>query len=172
MQKLLTAALLATTIFGSVAPALATAQDEYQEHNNLVSALVRNGVKVYLDGDMCKPGLAGFYHSPSMSLVLCNGGSTVMTDDNMDTLRHEAIHAVQDCKDGVQGNRALHHVLKPGAVEELAAATGISLDRIVEVYRSHGQDDYVISLEFEAFTGAAGMSAGTIAKALDTMCAR
>lgn len=172
MRKFLTAALLVSTVFCTAAPCYATALDEYQEHNDLVVALQANGVQVYLDSDECVPGLGGFYHSPSRSLVICNGGSAEMTDENMDTLRHEAIHAIQDCKDGVQGNRGLHHVLQPGAAELLAAQHGVDLDRIAQAYRGHGADDHVISLEYEAFTAAAGMSASTIAQALNMMCAQ
>jgi hypothetical protein len=170
MRKLLTAALLATTMFGSVAPALATGLNEFQQHNNLISALVSHGIRVYLDGETCKPGLSGFYHSSTKSLVLCNGGSTQMTDENMDTLRHEAVHAMQDCRDGIKGNQRLDRVLKPGTVEGLASDTGLSLERIREIYLSHGVDEYTITLEYEAFTAAAAMDAGTIATALNTFC--
>lgn len=170
MRKFLIAALLASTVFGTVAPSYATAPDEYQEHNDLVAALQANGVQVYLDSDECVPGLGGFYHSPSRSLVICNGGSREMTPENMNTLVHEAVHASQDCKNGVQGDRILHPVLKPGVIEELAAQTGTDLDRIVEVYRSHGANDQTIYLEFEAFTVAAGMPASAVTAALNTFC--
>lgn len=171
MRKFLTAALLAATILSSAAPALATAPDEYQQHLDLVSALEANGITFYLDADVChgRP-LAGFYHSPSKSLVICNNGSGEMTDENMDTLRHEAIHAIQDCKFGIQGDRKLGKVLRPGVVEQLARDFGVDLQRIKQIYESHGQHA-IVELEYEAFSGAAGMSASTIAEALNVMCA-
>jgi len=172
MRKLLTAVLLAATILGSAAPSLATAPSEYDEHNALADALRANGITLYLDAGIChtKP-LAGFYHSPTKSLVLCNNGSATMTDENMDTLRHEAIHVIQDCKLGIMGDRKLGKVFKPGVVEQLARDFGVNLDRIKQVYESHGQHD-VVELEYEAFAGAAGMPARTIARALNVMCAK
>lgn len=174
MKKLLTAALLAATLFGSVAPSYATAPDEYQEHNALVSALQNAGISVHLDADICRKytDLAGFYHSPSKSLVICNKGSRTMNEENLDTLRHEAIHAIQDCKNGVQGDSVLRPVLKPGVVEYLAGSHGVDLDRITHIYGSKGASQEVIRLEHEAFTAAAGMDASTIANALGAMCAR
>lgn len=174
MQKLLTIALLATTVFGSVTPALAVTDQEAAEHNALAGALNRAGITLYLDADVCRSeaGLAGFYHSPSRSMVLCNKGSKEMTADNLDTLRHESIHAIQDCKNGVQGDSVLRNALKPGVVEQLAARSGLSLERIRQIYRSHGASNEVIGLEYEAWTGAATMSASTIATALTTMCAK
>lgn len=171
MRKLLTAALLATTMFGSVCPALAVSQETASQHNALAAALQANGITLYLDADVCrtKP-VAGFYHSQSKSLVLCNGGKSEMTDDNLDTLRHESIHAMQDCALGVMGDNRLGRVLKPGTVEDLAQKHGLSLERIRQIYLSHGVDEYTITLEYEAFTGAAGMSAGTIAEALNIFC--
>jgi hypothetical protein len=170
MRKFLITALFAATILGTATPSYATAPDEYQEHNDLVTALLANGVLVYLDSDECVLGLGGFYHSPSRSLVICNGGSRQMTPENMNTLVHEAVHASQDCRNGVQGDRILHPVLKPGVIEELAAQTSTDLNRIAEVYRSHGADDQTISLEFEAFTVAAGMPASAVTAALNTIC--
>lgn len=171
MRHFLTAALLATTMLGSVSPALAISDATAAQHNELISALTEVGIKVYTDGAVChKRPLSGFYHSPSKSLVLCNNGSREMTEENLDTLRHEAIHAIQDCKNGIQGDRILHRVLKPGTVQSLAQKHGINLDRIKTVYKSHGASQEVIQLEYEAFTGAAGLSAPTIASALRAMC--
>lgn len=171
MRKLLTTALLATTIFGSVCPALAVTDQQVAQHNALAAALQSHGIQLYLDAEIChtKP-VAGFYHSPSKSLILCNNGKTDMTDDNLDTLRHESVHAMQDCANGIKGDQNLQRVLKPGQAEELAAKTGLSLERIREIYLSHGVDEYTITLEYEAFTAAAAMDADTIAQALNIFC--
>lgn len=173
MHKILATVLAVGTVLSTSAPVLATGTI-YDQHNALVATLKSHGISLYLDADDCtaNAALGGFYHSPSRSMVICNNGSTQMTEDNMDTLRHESIHVIQDCRDGVPANSELHRVLKPGVVEDLAARFGVDLDRITQIYKSHGRDAHVISLEHEAFTAAAGMSADTIARALDTMCAR
>ena len=172
MQRFLATALLATTIFGAACPALAISDATAAQHNDPTAALTEVGIKLYLDADLCRTrkGLSGFYHSPSLSMVLCNNGSKEMTEENLDTLRHESVHVVQDCKNGIKGDRVLQRVLKPGVAQALAAQYGINLDRITEVYRGQGQDDHVVSLEHEAFTAAAGMSAATIASAVRIAC--
>lgn len=172
MRKLLAAALLATTIFVIASPTPTISDATAAQHNALTDALAKAGIKLYLDADICRTttGLAGYYHSPSKSLVLCNKGSKQMTEENLDTLRHEAIHAIQDCKNGVQGDRILQPVLKPGVARNLASQHGIDLERIRQVYSSRNVDQAVINLEYEAFAAAAGMSANTIATALRTTC--
>jgi hypothetical protein len=171
MIRFLTAALLATTMLGAIAPALAVTQEQADQHNVLIGTLERYGVRVSLDDQLCRERpIDGFYHSPSKTLTLCNGGSTSMTDANLDTLRHESIHAMQDCRNGIQGDRILGHVLKSGAAASMAAEYGISPERIRQLYLSHGVDEYTVTLEYEAFAGAAAMSADTIAQALDIFC--
>lgn len=168
----LAAALLAVTLSGSAGPALAISDATAAQHNDLTEALVGAGIKLYLDADICRANsrLGGFYHSPSLSLILCNKGSKKMTEENLDTLRHEAIHVIQDCKNNIQGDKILGRVLKPGTIESLAEKHGISLEQIARVYKSQGADPSVIQLEYEAFTAAAGMSASTIASAVRIMC--
>lgn len=171
MRHFLTATLLATILFTSASPALAISDATAVQHNELVSALTEVGIKVYTDADVChKRPLSGFYHGPSRSLVLCNKGSREMTEENLDTLRHEAIHVIQDCKNGAQGDEIFQRALKPGSVQALAQQYGISLDRIKTMYESRGASQEVIQLEYEAFTGAAGLSAPTIASAVRVMC--
>ncbi len=171
MIRFLTAALLATTMLGAVAPALAVTETEAAEHNVLINTLQGHGISVFLNADECAAGnLSGFYHSPSKSLVLCNQGSREMTDENLDTLRHESIHVAQDCRNGIKGDKNMQRILKPGAAQLLADEAGLNLDRIREVYLGNGMDEYVVLLEYEAFAAAATMDAATIAQALDIFC--
>ena len=171
MRKLLTAALLAASILANAAPAVAVSQATAAQHHDLAEALVDAGITLYLDAELCRlnPQHDGFYHSPSRSLVVCNEGSSNMTENSLDTLRHEAIHVVQDCK-GVLGDQVLDNVLKPGVVRELAARHGVDLGLIREIYSQNGADARVISLEYEAFVAAAAMPASTIASAVRITC--
>lgn len=172
MRKLLTVSLLVTAVFGLAKPA----ESQYiskavaDQHNALVAALVDRGVSVYLDADTCQEnaGLSGFYHGASSSLVLCNKGSENMTAENMDTLRHESIHFLQDCKDGIIDGH-LVPVLKPGAAQELLVQGGHDADAIRRLYTSKGRGAHV-HLEEEAFGAAATMPAATIATAINTIC--
>lgn len=171
MKKLLTAALLVATAFGLVSPALADdiTPAVAQEHNNLVAALAARGISLHLDAAICEVNpISGFYHGQSRALVLCNGGSTNMTAENLDTLRHETIHFIQDCRDGVIDGR-LTTVLKPGQARALLAATGQDHEQLRRVYESHGQGAHV-PLEEEAFGAAAAMSASVIHQAMNIIC--
>jgi len=170
MQKLLTAALLAVTAFSSASPALADITPAVaQEHNNLVAALAARGISLHLDAAICKSNpIDGLYHGASRSLVICNGGSTEMTENNLDTLRHEAVHFMQDCRDGVvDGN--LTTVLKPGQARAMLASSGQDPTWIERVYTSHGKEAHV-PYEEEAFGIAAVVSPGTIISALNIFC--
>jgi hypothetical protein len=171
MRTLLALSLSLVALFGAAGPSLAVTALEADQHNALVSTLTAQGIKIALDADLCREkSLAGFYHSPTKTMVICNGGSTQMTEYNLDTLRHESIHVAQDCRNGIKGDHNLQRIMKPGMVEQLANSTGVSLANIRRVYRSNGADDHTILLEYEAFTGAASMSADTIAEALRIVC--
>jgi hypothetical protein len=70
----------------------------------LISTLAAAGVAVSVQGD-CPVGALGYYTPSANHVVLC-GGSYIDS-----TLRHEAIHAAQDCRAG-QSNSTLS-VLQP-----------------------------------------------------------
>ena len=170
MIRFLTTALLATTIFGSVTPALAEISPQVAaEHNALSAALTARGISLYLDEEDChtRP-VAGFYHGPSKSLVLCNNGSATMTEDNLDTLRHESIHFIQDCANGaIDGH--LRTILEPGQARAMLAQSGQDPEWIRRTYESHGAGAHV-PFEEEAFGAAAVMPASAIVQAMDIFC--
>lgn len=171
MQKLLTTALLAVTIFGSATPSLAQAIPAAvaQEHNNLVAALQSRGIAMYLDADTCRQNpIDGFYDGTSRVLVICNKGQADMTPNNLDTLRHEAMHFIQDCRDGVIDGR-MATVLKPGQARAMLASAGQDPNWIERVYTSHGKGAHV-PFEEEAFGAAAVMPASVIQQAVEIFC--
>lgn len=171
MKKLLVTALLVATAFGSVSPALADVITPAvaQEHNNLVAALAARGISLHLDAAICEVNpIGGFYHGQSRALVICNDGSTEMTEENLDTLRHESVHFMQDCRDGIIDGK-LNTVLKPGQARAMLAASGQDPTWIERVYTSHDKGEHV-PYEEEAFGIAATMSPNTIVSALDIFC--
>lgn len=91
-----------------------------------------------------------------------------MTAENLDTLRHETIHLIQDCRDGKLDGQ-MNTVLQPGRARSLLVASNQDPNWIHKVYSSHGQAD-AVPFEEEAFGAAATMSADTIHKALDIIC--
>ena len=170
MKPFFLAVLAAAFIFPQAVGAIT--DSEAASHNALVMALNRVGVEVYADADQCDAGkVNGFYHSPSKSLVICNGGSKTMTDENLDTLRHESIHVVQDCKAGVLGDKRMAEVMNPLEAVQLLRRSGYDPDRVRNAYKARGASDHVIKLEFEAWAGAANLRPEQITQALDVYCA-
>jgi len=169
MKPFFLAVLAAAFIFPQAVGAIT--DSEAASHNALIMALNRAGVQVYADADQCDAGIVnGFYHSRSKSLVVCNGGSKVMTDNNLDTLRHESIHVVQDCKGGKLGDRIMARAMNPGEAVRLLRRSGFDPDAVRAAYKARGVSDSVVQLEFEAWGGAANLRPEQIILALDTYC--
>jgi len=167
IRNLLTFALLATTVAGSAAPSFAMDRG----HAELLGALAARGITLYNDADLCesRPELDGFYHGGSRSLVVCAEGSWAnLSENDLDTIRHESVHFMQDCANGsIDGN--LRRVLKPGQAHAMLVATGQNPDLIAQVYSSKGKGEHV-PYEEEAFGIAAALPASAITHALNAIC--
>lgn len=168
MKKLLTTALLLLTMVGSAAPAVAVSDADALAANQLIDGLNARGITVYLDAPQCADGsLDGFYMGMSRVLVLCNKGSREMSENALDTLRHETIHFIQDCRDGVIDHKLIK-IMKPGTAERILRANGLDPQKINEIYSSKGKADHV-PLEYEAFAGGL-LPTSTILNAMNAIC--
>lgn len=167
-MKLFFSALLASLIFSSPVLAAGVTKQEGAEADVLVELIRAQGITVYLDSDVCETApLDGFYSGVRKVLVLCNKGSREVTQANLNTLRHETMHIMQDCKDGKLDNK-LNTILKQGEAEKILKENGISPERIKSVYNSFGKGDHV-PFELEAFAGGT-MPTRVIIKAFNTYC--
>lgn len=131
-------------------------------HAHLAEVIKDHGVKFYVNHEFCamNPSVMGFYAGAERVLVVCqdnyNGeGEVAWTANDLDTLRHEAQHLIQDCMVG--GNH--DHVLSPVyrdpiglAYETLGSA---QMENINNLYRDVNADTDTIILEWEAFSVAA-----------------
>lgn len=167
MKTALTLGLLASlTLSGG--PAVAAPLDT--GHAQLLGAVQARGITLYLDGDRCDSGhVDGFYVGSYKALVICNKGSRDFDANDLDTIRHEVVHFIQDCARGQAIDGNLETILKPGAAREILAEVGLSADGITKVYTDNGAGD-AVPYEHEAFAIAAGMDASTITKALEQFC--
>ena len=117
-------------------------------------------------------------------MVICQDNARIgqegvpFTANDLDTLRHESQHVIQDCKDGI-GNNRLHNmfpvIAKEGelSLQQFVAASGLSektLMRIFTDYSRMGFDVQTIALEYEAFAVAYAVPAATIAEVLKDSC--
>jgi hypothetical protein len=167
IRKLLTAALLAATVVGAAAPALAIDED----HAALLNAVHARGVTLYNDGDFCQQDkdVDGFYHGPSKALVICSEGTWLdLSENQLDTIRHETAHFIQDCADG-NINGSLDLILKPGAAVSMLNRTNLDPMGIIRTYTQKGRAAH-IPVELEAFGIARGHDAKTIKQALELFC--
>ena len=174
-------ALAAIAAFGFVGTAtMAGNVGTFEDHEALVTAITRVGVDVYLNPpEVCDRDIDGAYISQVGALVICQDNAKPgdeqadWTDNDLDTLRHEAQHLIQDCVKGERGDKELAPLL--GTEDEtLQVVTSIlpqnQIERIITTYSLGGSDRETIVMELEAFTVAAAVPADVIANEVITQC--
>ena len=83
----------------------------FEEHTQLARAVASTGVKLLINVPACQTeGSYGWYAPRKSQLVICQENATdekmvTWTAEDLDTLRHEAHHLVQDCIDNVLDGR-------------------------------------------------------------------
>ena len=164
----------------ALAPSAALATGTVKEHEVLVHALEGVGVTVVLNSpSYCDEETAGAYSSGQRLLFVCQEHATVPYKDNgwsaydLDTLRHEAHHVVQDCLDGGLGDGYFDNLFNDR--RELEEFVYSSLDQdeidwIIGTYGQQGAPEDVIVNELEAFAAAKVVTPGTIADAVTRNC--
>ena len=150
------------------------------DHLELVETINRAGVVTLINTEDCKPGVDGYYWSKGRTLVVCQdlsspgGPTTDWTANDLDTLRHEAQHLIQDCMvGGVGDNRAGLYFETIDELKEFlegSSLTGEQIKKIIEVYQEDGVSDKVILEELEAFAVARDVNASSISNAVKTFC--
>ena len=189
LSTILAAALLTTSAARVGATERKGGGNTLEDHADLVDTLREVGVRVYFNPYICEPkdGLnpSGLYISQSRQLVVCqdngkwDGEVVPFTANDLDTLRHESQHVVQDCADGIGDNSLINMfpVVKTEgriSLSEFVTGSGLSprtLMHIFTTYTQAGADNKVIGLEFEAFAVAHSIDAATIAQAVEHTCA-
>ena len=177
--KIATTALAALSALSI--PVTALADNNFQDHAHLVDAIQSVGVRYYVNPDQCYKGRTkgadGFYVSQAGVLVVCQDNATgneqvQWTDNDLDTLRHEAIHLIQDCKDG-RGDNSLQPIIETKLKRTAMAMEVLGhklVRRIVIDYAKKGASSEIIFLELEAFTFARAVGALTISEAVISAC--
>jgi hypothetical protein len=151
-----------------------------EQHRYLARTIVSLGIPVTLNTQHhCPSGESGSYFSAGF-MVICqdhstgNGKEVQWTENDLDTLRHEAHHLLQDCAAGSIGDRKMS--LMFNTKEELlgflnnSGYTQEQLQRIVNHYQKQGVDGYDLLMELEAFAVARSIPANMIADKLKEYC--
>ena len=129
-------------------------------HAEIILAIEETGIDFQLNPPACgdESNTYGWYYAAGKQLVVCqvnakvyHGGEYEWTAEDLDTLRHEAHHMVQDCMDGeLDGRLTTVYQGFPAIVkQELDYKT---IGQIMEVYSDLPQ--HRIAMELEAFAVA------------------
>lgn len=146
--------------FGFASASVANQTNNYgidSNHAQLISAVESTGVDFLLNPQECnKIPAFGWYSGTKRQLVVCqenrDRSSAVpvkWTEEDLDTLRHEAQHLLQDCRDGSIDQRLLPIYSNPVALGIKVLGPDAMLT-ISEKYAHQGL--YVVILEYEAFS--------------------
>ena len=152
--------IAATIAAASVAVAPNAHASSFEAHQQLWATLASTGIELKLNPAECaeEPNTYGWYSGVQDELVICQELSTTpgeeapWTAEDLDTLRHEAHHFVQDCMRGAPMDHDLGVVYEQPL--ELAKDV-LSLTRratIISLYEKYGAE--VVVLELEAFAVA------------------
>ena len=158
-SKFVTSAVIAATSL--VGPAQAAS--DFDAHVALYQAVERTGVTIYINPtEVCDEDDApmGLYAGAHDVMVICQDNRIAgsekeveWTENDLDTLRHEAHHLAQDCVNGARDGDI-------AAVYKRPVAYGISVmgerkaQWVADVYAENGASDHIQIMEIEAFAVA------------------
>lgn len=153
-----------------------------EDHNQLWSALQSVGVTTQTNNVECfrHPGeFDGYYHSAQRTLVVCQRGAgklnqaVTWSENDLDTLRHEAQHVIQDCMAGDLGDNQFSPLYNdPERFRAFVSArlTETEIQNIINAYDD--KSDAVIKNEIEAFAVARHVDASLLAEGVVDLCSR
>lgn len=191
MLKRIATAFIATLALGT--PTLAAPAALDRSHAHLWDSLEAQGVWMFVNPDFaCKDqdvGLSGAYFYSNEyqvpAMVICQdnrtGGDMVEVEwsaNDLDTIRHEAVHYLQDCIDGdVSFTLDPYHDgdgWAPGQRTHMEVISALGLERAIRIHdfykENMGADDQMVRMEHEAFLIADIIDAADIANTITEFC--
>ena len=160
MNKITTIALTTITALATTVPSMAQGVSaNYSNHVALGRAIQSTGVNYQINPAVCwEMDALGYYWGYKNQFVVCQenkrsvGVEAIWTQEDLDTVRHEAQHLIQDCVDGSRQG-ALGSAYK----DPIGLATNVLGDRAIRgVLESYSEkSDHVKVMELEAFSVAA-----------------
>ena len=152
---------LSALLLASVATPSLELTAEDRRHNRLIETLGEAGVSVYINHpEACDGQVLGWYNGVGKMIAICqenvvkyNSSQVQFSNEDYDTLRHEAHHFVQDCMIGTNHDSELKPVYEdPFQLAKTVLGFG-SMQKIYNGYKDLGK--HAVILEFEAFSVAA-----------------
>ena len=180
-MKLLTRIIISLAVFALPTSSLA---NEVDDHEVLWDAVQNAGISIYVnEPSHCKGSTSGVYlwnkETHQAAMVICQdngvqaGVQVEWTDNDLDTLRHEAHHIVQDCLEGGTGDGQFGLFFEyPDKYNEFISRSlsPTEIHNISRNYHLNGATDYVVLRELEAFAVAKNVGPKLIAEALVKAC--
>ena len=157
MNKITTTIVATLTALATFTP-VARAESNYGHHMVLGDAIRSTGVSLKINPLRCWSKAAfGWYYAARNEMVICQENKFKVdvearwTEEDLDTLRHEAQHLIQDCMDGERQGR-LGSVYKEPI--ELAKEV-LGTERIGAILNEYSHvSDHIKVMELEAFSVA------------------
>ena len=170
-KALALAALAAAT---AIIPTAAEARNLDREHYLLARTAAQTGVQVKVNPAKCFKGdTYGWYWAAKNELVICQerrarvNVETYWTEEDLDTLRHEVQHLVQDCRDGRRDGNLDAVYNKPVAL----AHNVLGRNGVEGVLESYSEvSDHIKVMELEAFSVAAMNDPAEQVRDIQTYC--
>ena len=161
-KVLTTAVALPLTLSGFVSEAKAGqfAVDSY--HQSLISTVRSTGISFQVNPPQCFKDDApmGYYWAAKNEMVICqemarsSWKETMWTAEDLDTLRHEAQHLVQDCMAGGRRDGRLGAVYTDPIGMAKSVLSSSTINWIInDGYKN--ESDHIKVMELEAFSVAA-----------------
>ena len=141
-------------------------------HTRLIATLESKGVTVRImpRGAAGTCSQAWGSYSPGMrEVIICIQGNQ-FDEGSLDTIRHEAIHVAQDCRAFRLGDGAMKAGLSLDASYKRGLSVGVDLDKALAPYVLRGFGPKVLTIEAEAISGAAVLTADQIADQIKEVC--
>lgn len=164
MKNFKSLALAALAAVSTIAAPAAEARGTYAEHTQLGNAIKSTGMNLRFNPPKCDERDAmGWYWAGGNEMAICQENrrrgfgfehEVTWTEEDLDTLRHEAQHLIQDCMDGERNGR-LGSVYKDPIGLAKGTLTEEHIQHIIKVYAEGGASEHIIIMELEAFSVAA-----------------
>ena len=164
MKNFKALAIAAITAAATFAGPAAQARGTYAEHTQLGNAVRATGITLKFNPAECRTKNAmGWYWAAKREMVICQenhkgyvgfGQEVRWTEEDLDTLRHEAQHLIQDCMNGsLDGSLGAVYQDPIRLAKETLSQRHIQ--HIINVYAEGGASEHIVVMELEAFSVAA-----------------
>lgn len=179
LKKLITT--IAVTICCLVDPLPVKAQNTYDDHKELLTTIQDLGVVTLINHKIhcTKSEFAGIYYTNGM-LIICqenrkanNGIQIDWTEGDLDTLRHEAHHIVQDCAIGNIGDDKIGRMFSTNKeFFDFIENSSYTENQLVNMYMKLREDlsEEESFLEIEAYVVAKDIPAESIKRKIVDYC--